>query len=240
VLIPAWRIAERSQLLLNIGGPILIREGRMSRNIALRRAAKANRRKAIVAEKRKAEMLAASLSERVRRAALSPIQHCVVTDSLFEVGTGMVVLARGATPDYLAMGAFLVDVFCVGIKDAVFRSIGGPDFERYIDVVLPGQRLVPVEPSFARRLLRDVAIWARSAGFTPPPEFAATERLFGEVNPDDSDAAFVFGHDGRRLYMPGPSESPSEIRRRLEQLRARFGESGFDYIAPLDEVDLIG
>lgn len=49
----------------------------MGTNIAARRAAKANRRKAIVAEKRKAEMFAGALTERIRRAAIAPIRHCL-------------------------------------------------------------------------------------------------------------------------------------------------------------------
>src|SRR6266702_2912885 len=110
----------------------LIREEPMASNMAAKRAAKANGRKAIVAEKRKAEMFTDTLAERVRRAARAPIRHCLLTDRLFEHGIGTLILTRGATPEYLTMGMFLVDVFCLGIKDAALRTIAGSAFDDYI------------------------------------------------------------------------------------------------------------
>ena len=141
----------------------------MGTNIAARRAAKANRRKAIVAEKRKAEMFAGALTERIRRAAIAPIRHCLLPEALFETGIGTLILARGTTADQLAMGAFLIDVWCLGVKDALFQSVDAQDFEMYVDATDATQPLVRVEPSHARKLLRDVAVWADSIGFPHTP-----------------------------------------------------------------------
>jgi hypothetical protein len=203
----------------------------MGGNIAARRAAKANRRKAIVAEQRKAETFAGTLAERVRRAASPPIRHCLLPDALFETGIGTLILARGITTDQLAMGAFLIDVWCLGIKDVVFQSVDAQDFETYVDVTDATQPLVLVEPSYARKLLRDVAIWADSIGFPPHRDFAVIERLFGDVSIDACDATFQFGRDGKPFYLPGPSESPAQVRRRIAQLHARFGDGCVELIA---------
>jgi hypothetical protein len=54
--------------------------------------------------------------------------------------------------------------------------------------------------------------------------------MFGDVSADAGDAVFRFGHDGKPLYMPGPTESRSLIHRRLEQLRATHGDDGFNYL----------
>jgi hypothetical protein len=213
--------------------PSLIREEPMASNMAAKRAAKANRRRAIVAEKRKAEMLADPLAERVRRAARAPIRHCLLTDGLFELGIGTMILARGFTADSLSVAIFLVDVHCLGIKDVVFRPVAGEEFEMLVGGSEIGQLSAPVDFSYARKLLRDVAVWAESIGFPPHRDFAVVERLFGDVNTDACDVAFQFGQDGKPFYTPGPSESPSQVRRRMEQLRARFGEEGFDVMAPL-------
>src|SRR6202030_3009628 len=64
------------------GRNVRIRIGRpsMATNIAARRAAKASRRKAVVAEKRRAEALETTLPARVRRAADLPIQHCLLSN----------------------------------------------------------------------------------------------------------------------------------------------------------------
>jgi hypothetical protein len=73
------------------------------------------------------------LTERIRRAAIAPIRHCLLPEALLETGIGTLILARGTTADQLAMGAFLIDVWCLGVKDALFQSVDAQDFEMYVD-----------------------------------------------------------------------------------------------------------
>ena len=63
----------------------------------------------------------------------------------------------------------------------------------------------------------------------PHRDFAAVERLFGDVNADASDAVFSFGQDGKPVYIPGPTDTPTLIRRRTEQLQKYLGENGFGF-----------
>ena len=199
----------------------------MTTNMAVKRAKKAQRRKQVVAQKRRAEALEASLPARVLRAAQVPIQHCLLTESVFEIGMGTLVLARGVTRHHLALSSFLIDVFCLGIKDVMFESVEREDFEMYIDTADAGSPMVPVDPSYARKLLRDLAAWSQSIGFAPHRDFAAVERVFGDVSADASDAGFRFGRDGKPFYIPGPNETTALIQRRIEQLRKSLGDDGF-------------
>lgn len=201
----------------------------MTTNTALKRARKAQRRKQVVAQKRRAEVLEASLPARVLRAAHVPIQHCFLTESVFETGMGTLVVARGATPHHVAMGSFLIDVFCLGIKDVMFESVESEVFEAYVDAMDALSPVVSVDPSYARKLLRDLAAWSQSIGFAPHRDFAAVERMFGEVSADASDAAFRFGRDGKPVYIPGPYDTAPLIRRRIEQLQKYLGDDGFGF-----------
>jgi hypothetical protein len=200
----------------------------MATNMALKRAKKAQRRKLQAAEKRRAEALETSLPARVLRAARSPIQQCLLNESLFEIGIGWLVLARGTTPHDVALSSFLIDVFCLGVKDVMFRSLEGEVFDMCLDTMEAASPLVAVDPSYARKLLRDLAAWSQSIGFAPHRDFAAVEPLFGDVDPDASDAVFRFGRDGKPVYIPGPSESSLQVQRRLEHLRKTLGDGGFD------------
>jgi hypothetical protein len=56
------------------------------------------------------------------------------------------------------------------------------------------------------------------------------ERLFGDVDCDASDAAFLFGREGQPLYVPGPRESPAQIRHRIEQLRSNIDVEKFEFV----------
>jgi hypothetical protein len=95
---------------------------------------------------------------------------------------------------------FLVDTWCLGVKNTYFRSIDAEDFEMMIASLDDTTPMASVDPSYARKLLRDAAAWAASIGFSPHRDFAAVERLFGDVRVDASDAAFQFGREGKVLY----------------------------------------
>jgi hypothetical protein len=136
---------------------------------------------------------------------------------------------RGATSRYIAFGCFLLDVFCLGVKDVMFGLLEGEAFDTYMDVTDAASPLVSVDPGYARKLVRDLAAWSQSIGFAPHREFAAVEQIFGDVDADASDAAFQFGCDGKPLYIPGPNDTAPLIRRRIERLRQFVGDDGFDF-----------
>jgi len=210
----------------------------MATNMAQKRAKKAQRRKQVVAEKRAVEALDAGLAGQVRRAAGAPIQHCLLSKPLFDDGMGTLLLARGLTPYDVALGTFLLDPYCLGIKDVMFRVVDEDEFEMHVETMGAASPFISVEPSYARKLLRDLAAWARSIGFLPHRDFAVVEQLFGDVSADACNEVFRFGRDGKPAYMPGPSESPSLIRSRMERLRKALGDDGFTLaISDVDEVE---
>jgi hypothetical protein len=204
----------------------------MATNMALKRARKAQRRRQVVSEKRRAEAIDGSLAGQVLRAARAPIRHCLVTRQMFEVGMGSLVLVRGESPHHMSMGMFLLDAFCLGIKDAVFRPVDQELLDAYLEgSEASGMPLIEIDPSEARKLLRDLAAWSQSIGCSPHRDFAVVERLFGDVNAEASDAVFRFGQDGKPVYVPGPGETASSVARRVRQLQERLGNDGFSFAA---------
>lgn len=210
----------------------------MTDNNAQRRFKKAARRKAVLAEKRQAERLSASPAAKISRAVGGPIHRCLVHEDLFEAGMGTLIVVRGA-PGEMVMCSFLLDVYCLGIKDAYMRPTTFDDMEYLIYRMDDAAPLKPVEPAHARKLLRELAAWSESIGFSPARDFALTERIFGDVSADDCDVTFRFGRDGKPCYVPGPSDTPSQIRRHIERLRENVGESRFDFMADPDETPLV-
>jgi hypothetical protein len=201
----------------------------MATNMALKRAKKAKRRKEVAAQRLRAEASEASLPARVLRASQAPIQHCLLSESLFEIGMGTLILARGASPLRVALSSFLLDVFCLGVKDVTFESVDREIFDIYKEAMDTGSPLVAVDPGYARKLLRELAAWSRSIGFAPYRDFAAVEQVFGDVSADASDAVFQFGRDGKPFYIPGPDDTALLIRQRVEQLQKHLGDAGFEF-----------
>lgn len=199
-----------------------------------RMAEKASRRKAVVAEKRKADMVVIGGREthQILAAARSPIKTCVVADQLFTAGIGWVVLARSLPSGLVGASFFLVDVWCLGVKDAFFRVVPQEKFEQQMNASSREQPVVDIYPSVARKLLHDAVAYAASFGLAPSEDFAEVEAIFGDI--PVATETFPFGKDGKPFYMSGPNDSPTRIRRILDTLVRRVGPGGFDYIVRVD------
>ncbi len=202
-------------------------------NLAARRAAKANRRKAIVAQKRKAEAAMGTVAGQVLRSVGLPIRCCLLSEALFECGMGTMILARGSSVGPVIVGGFLLDTFCRGVKDVLFHIMDQSKLEIFLEAMNDTSSLVPVDPSYARKLVRDAVRWSATLGFQPHRDFAALERLFGDVDPQACDVSFEFGMGGKPLYISGPMESSSAAREDVSRLYKQLGSDAFDYVVPV-------
>lgn len=197
----------------------------MGTNIAARRAAKAQRRKAIVSVKRKSGLLTGSLAGRVRLAATQPFQHCLLSGGVFKFGMGTLHVARGASRGRFVVASFLLDSFALGVKDAFLREYDADEFAAFLGTSGAVDPTNEVEPAYARKLLRDLVAWSASQGYGPPEDFAVLEGIFGTVRADECETDFDFGLRGRPLLMPGPNDTPASLRHYRERL-AGTGRQG--------------
>jgi hypothetical protein len=208
----------------------------MASNLAARRAAKANRRKAVVAGKRKIELMSGSLAAQVSAAASQPIRACLITDGWMEAGMGTLFVTRGVSNNRLGFGMFLLDTYCLGVKDVAFKSMDADQWAAFLDASEYAMPLSPIDPGVARKLLRDLSAWSASMGFAPHPDFATVERLFGTVSADTCTTEFEFGREGRPFYIQGPSDTPAQARQHLAQVNRATGGSGKILVLDPDEV----
>ena len=210
----------------------------MASNLAARRAAKANRRKAVVVGKRKVELMSGSLVAQVSAAASQPIRACLINDGWMDAGMATMFLTRGVSNNRLGFGMFLLDPYCLGIKDVAFKSMNADEWEAFLDASEYAMPLSPLDPGFGRKLLRDLAAWSASMGFAPHPDFAAVERLFGTVSADTCTTEFPFGREGKPFYIQGPSDTPAQARQYLAQVSRASGGSGKILLVEPDELDI--
>ena len=196
----------------------------MAINLAARRGARNQKRKVAVALKRKQEMEAGTLSGRVRLALSDPIQLCLLSQGLFEVGVGTLIVARGATPHSLTMAGFLLDTQALGVKDAFLSSIGGWELAEYLRSLATIAPASPVDPSYARKLLHDLVSWARTVGFAPHRDYPKLEPIFGSVAAASA-PRFQFGHEGKPMLIGDMSDADEML-------------DGFDYEIIVDADEL--
>lgn len=202
---------------------------------ARQRAAKEARRRAVVAIKRKADVAvsSSSLSHRVSAAASAPVWRCLINAALFEVGIGNVFFARQLPSGMVAGAFFLVDVHCLGVKDAFYREGDATKFEESLRSLGEMEDLRDADPALARKLVNEAAAYAADLGLPSSADFRVVEALFGDVDATACTDTFDFGKDGKPLFVAGPKDSPARIRQVVGTLERRLGPDGFHCIVPL-------
>jgi hypothetical protein len=158
---------------------------------------------------------------------------------LFDSGCGCLVVSRFKADGRVESGFFLLDVFCLGVKDAGFHCFNSiADYrESLLDRLFPNEDPVRMTLAAARKLTEDAISYARRLGFSPGADYKKASRVFGGITTADCDEQFIFGKDGKPLYIQGPSDSPARVERILRSLEARCGEDGYQYIVVADDFE---
>jgi hypothetical protein len=144
-----------------------------------------------------------------------------------------VVVARRSPAGAVAVAVFLVDLACLGVKDAfarVFTSL--VEYEQQLRRrVAPAQTLVPADLDLVARIIRDGIAYARQLGFEPHPDYHTAAVLLQGAQPDACRVAVPLGKEGKPFCVAGPRD---DIPRILAQLTRSVGAENFEYLIPLD------
>jgi hypothetical protein len=171
----------------------------------------------------------------IRRAREFPLYECWInanwqTDDL---GLVQIVLARQQPDGDICFATYLVDKFCLGLKNTFARAGFSP--ARYHDEV-PGKMFremksmqCPVE--LAHQMIYASIDYAAQFGFTPEKDYALTQYLLAPRGELDEPYDLTFGKNGKPFFVAGPYDNAAHI---LKQLEKTAGPGNYDYLVPLD------
>lgn len=96
----------------------------------------------------------------------------------------------------------------------------------------PGtDRLHPVDPPHAKKLIEGAVAHAWGLGFAPDPDYREARLVLQGIDADACTAEFSYGKGGKPLYLAGPNDSLTRQREIVDTLTRRFGPEGFRFIA---------
>lgn len=165
----------------------------------------------------------------------APLHECWMPENLFEknVGIGNVVVSRKAAGGNILVAGFLLDVFCLGVKDTFIRVMPPADYAGLLDRFRGTGPLAAIEPACARKLVESAVAYARDLGFAPYKDYGRSRRIFGEIETADCPRTFSFGSGGKPLFMAGPHDPPGKVKRVIRTLEDHCGKDGFHFITPM-------
>jgi hypothetical protein len=207
---------------------------------ARKRQKKLERRKAKEKAKRKlvAQRGPRDLATRLQRASAAPILHCRTTNVLWDQGMGNVVVSRELASGNVAYAVFLLDVYCLGVKDVMFNVTSRSRYDwQVVGKLFAGQRTLDLEPEAVRKLIEGGVDYARDLGLAPHPDYRKASLIFGDIDAEACDRDFVYGKDGKPLFIAGPHDSRSRCERIIQTLNGRCGPDGFDYLMQVSSTE---
>jgi len=164
-------------------------------------------------------------------AAHAPIADVLFAPTLFEVGVGSVWLSRQLPDGRYAFAGIVVDVFCLGVKNALYNIMEEAEYRAAWTRVqaTSEEALERQEPACARKLVEGAVAYAKDLGFKPHPDYRIARLIFGDIDTADCPIEFTFGWQGKPLYTNGPNENAAMQRRIVNQLARRCGPGGYEY-----------
>jgi len=142
-------------------------------------------------------------------------------------GLVSVLVTRQARYGKVRVCGWLVDVYCLGVKDTVGPR--GMDQRRageftgsYFAAYQAQPLAAPLD--LAQHLVFGAVASARRLGFEPAPGFDQTSSHLGSWT---GPSAISFGHNGKPLFVQGPHDNAASI---LNTLERSVGPNNFHYL----------
>ena len=126
-------------------------------------------------------------------------------------GLAAVLIARSAGRDTVSACGYLVDLYCLGVKDVIGpRILNDQQHAQFPRTFFAGYRQPPVAApiELAQQLVLGAARYARSLGFEPAAGFDAVRGHLGDWS---GVRAVTFGRQGRPEYIQGPYDDAGQV-----------------------------
>ena len=151
-----------------------------------------------------ARLRSASAAVRMAAAASWPILGA--HETMTEDGKVSCVLARRGPAGVIAVGMFLLDLYCLGVKDAWSKLVTGEEYARILER-FEEIDCEEIAPSRLRKLVEGAVEYAEGLGLAPHSGYASTAFLLGDIDATECTEEMEFGCNGKPLFLQGPYDS---------------------------------
>ena len=163
-----------------------------------------------------------------------PIDSCWILEDWQDVGETTVLIARRHASGKYTIGLYLVDTFCLGLKDTFYKfNVSSQEYDDLLDQISIGGNYIQVSYNEAHNLIFGAIAFAEEAGIKPSPEFALTQYLLEEDTEDVPLIEYEFGKNGKHFLV---AKNNLELNTYLPLLEKNLPEEEYDFIFP-DELE---
>ncbi len=168
----------------------------------------------------------------IRKKARSlPIYECLINTLWKEQGVAHIVVARNHTNGNITVCMYLVDLFCLGIKNTQYLfNIPEAEYQEKKDEI---EQIVfePISYTLAHNIVFAGLEYAEEYGFKPHKDFTSITQFMLEEDTEDIELIEIeCGKNGKPFYVNGPYEDQAKINQIVAQLKKTAGPGNFDFM----------
>lgn len=161
-----------------------------------------------------------------------PIYECWINNEWEETKKASITIARKHTNGNFTVGLFLVDLLCLGVKDAHFKfNITEFEYKGLLEFADVEMGIEKIDYTLAHNIILAGLEFAEDYGFKPHKDFTSTMQYFLEEDSDDIELMNIECGDGDKpMFVRTPYDSDAEVIRIITQLEKTAGFGNFKFV----------
>lgn len=170
------------------------------------------------------------------RARTLPIHECLINPDWEVHGMASIIVSRKHTNGNLTAGLYLVDLKCLGVKDAqYFFNIYPFEYNNLLERRGETQQLEKVDYTLAHNIIYAGMEFAEDYGFKPHKDFSVAKFILEEDTEDIELIEITCGENGVPFFVRGPLESDMDTARIIAQLEKTAGRGNYGFVDQLSD-----
>ena len=170
-----------------------------------------------------------------------PLGNCYITKDWNKLGMANILVVRNHTNGNKTVGLFLVDTFCLGLKDTYYMfNIPDSELREILDKFRTEggneAQLIKADYTLVHNIIYGAIDFAAEYGFKPFKDFNLTRYILEEDDENVELIGIEFGQEGKPAIFVGKEKHPANIIAQLDKT-AGEGNYGIVYEDEEDEFD---
>jgi hypothetical protein len=146
-------------------------------------------------------------------------------------GLATITVARKHTNGNITMGMYLVDLKCLGIKDAFYRfNIPESEYRELLEEMEENMDLESISYTLAHNIIFAGIEFAEDYGLKPHKGFGVAKYILEEDTDDIDLIEIECGENGKPLYVQGLLDNDVRARQVVAHLEKHAGPGNYHYI----------
>jgi len=162
-----------------------------------------------------------------------PILECLINEDWESAGIANVLVARQHKTGNITYALYLVDMYCLGVKDVNYNFNVDPD--HYADLKYAGPGWLTIDYVLAHNIIYGGIEYAEDYDFKPHKDFTIARFILEEDDEAVELMELEFGLDGKPCYVQGPYDDPVKVKNIMATLERTAGKDNFTMVEEDDE-----